>query len=326
VARGFSFGALPITAAASSCREVHAAPHRQHLKYQRRHSGTGFGTRRALTLGKGHHGQQNQQRNRTMNQALWVAKTGLDAQQTRMSVVSNNLANSNTTGFKRDRASFEDLLYQQVRQPGGASSAQTQLPTGLQLGTGVRVVATSKHFEQGSQQQTGRAMDVMVNGRGFFEVMMPDGTSAYTRDGSFQVNAQGEMVTNSGYPVQPGIQIPEGAQSMTIGTDGTISVQMAGEAASVEIGSLTLTDFINPAGLQSKGENLYLETTASGPAQNGTPGLNGLGSVVQGALEGSNVNVVEELVSMIETQRAYEMNAKAISTTDSMLGYLNNNV
>ncbi|AUZ55093.1 flagellar basal-body rod protein FlgG [Stenotrophomonas acidaminiphila] len=261
-----------------------------------------------------------------MNQALWVAKTGLDAQQTRMSVVSNNLANTNTTGFKQDRASFEDLLYQQVRQPGGSSSAQTQLPTGLQLGTGVRVVATSKNFQQGGQQQTGRALDVMVNGRGFFEVMLPDGSSAYTRDGSFQMSPQGELVTNSGYPVQPGIQIPEGAQSLTIGADGTVSVKMAGDAASVEIGSLTLTDFINPAGLQAKGENLYLETTASGPAQNGTPGLNGLGGIVQGALEGSNVNVVEELVAMIETQRAYEMNAKAISTTDSMLGYLNNNV
>ncbi len=261
-----------------------------------------------------------------MNQALWVAKTGLDAQQTRMSVVSNNLANTNTTGFKQDRASFEDLLYQQVRQPGGSSSAQTQLPTGLQLGTGVRVVATSKNFQQGGQQQTGRALDVMVNGRGFFEVMLPDGSSAYTRDGSFQMSPQGELVTNSGYPVQPGIQIPEGAQSLTIGADGTVSVKMAGDAASVEIGSLTLTDFINPAGLQAKGENLYLETTASGPAQNGTPGLNGLGGIVQGALEGSNVNVMEELVSMIETQRAYEVNAKAISTTDSMLGYLNNNV
>ena len=259
-----------------------------------------------------------------MNQALWVAKTGLDAQQTRMSVISNNLANTNTTGFKQDRASFEDLLYQQVRQPGGSTSSQTQLPSGLQLG--VRVVATAKNFSQGGQQQTGRALDVMVNGRGFFEVMMPDGSSAYTRDGTFQINAQGELVTNSGYPVQPGIQIPEGAQSLTIGSDGTLSVQMSGQAASVEIGSLTLTDFINPAGLQAKGENLFLETTASGPAQNGTPGLNGLGSVVQGALEGSNVNVVEELVSMIETQRAYEMNAKAISTTDSMLGYLNNNV
>ncbi len=261
-----------------------------------------------------------------MNQALWVAKTGLDAQQTRMSVVSNNLANTNTTGFKRDRASFEDLLYQQVRQPGGSSSAQTQLPTGLQLGTGVRVVATSKSFDQGTPQQTGKALDVMVNGRGFFEVMMPDGTSAYTRDGSFQINAQGELVTNSGYPIQPGIQLPEGTQSLTIGTDGTVSVKVAGETATVEIGSLTLTDFINPAGLQAKGENLFAETTASGPAQNGTPGLNGLGTVVQGSLEGSNVNVVEELVAMIETQRAYEMNAKAISTTDSMLGYLNNNV
>jgi len=261
-----------------------------------------------------------------MNQALWVAKTGLDAQQTRMSVVSNNLANTNTTGFKRDRASFEDLLYQQVRQPGGATSAQTQLPSGLQLGTGVRVVSTSKDFEQGNPQQTGRALDVMVNGRGFFEVQMPDGTSAYTRDGSFQINSQGELVTNSGYAIQPGIQVPEGAQSLTIGTDGTVSVQVAGTAAALEIGSLTLSDFINPSGLQAKGGNLYAETAASGPAQNGTPGLNGLGTTVQASLEGSNVNVVEELVSMIETQRAYEMNAKAISTTDSMLGYLNNNV
>jgi flagellar basal-body rod protein FlgG len=261
-----------------------------------------------------------------MNQALWVAKTGLDAQQTRMSVVSNNRANTNTTGFKRDRASFEDLLYQQVRQPGGSTSQQTQLPTGLQLGTGVRVVATSKDFQQGNPQQTGRSLDVMVNGRGFLEVLLPDGSSAYTRDGSLQINAQGELVTNSGYPVQPGIQIPEGAQSMTIGNDGTITVTMAGEGQAQEIGALTLTDFVNPSGLQAKGENLYLETTASGPAQNGTPGLNGLGSVVQGSLEGSNVNVVEELVSMIETQRAYEMNAKAISTTDAMLGYLNNNV
>ncbi|AOH37019.1 flagellar basal-body rod protein FlgG [Luteimonas sp. JM171] len=261
-----------------------------------------------------------------MNQALWVAKTGLDAQQTRMSVVANNLANTNTTGFKRDRANFEDLLYQQLRQPGGATSAQTQLPSGLQLGTGVRVVSTVKDFEQGNPQQTGRALDVMINGRGFFEVRMPDGTPAYTRDGSFQINAEGEMVTASGFPVEPGIQVPEGAQSMTIGQDGTVSVQMAGQAQALEIGMLTISDFINPAGLQARGQNLYLETTASGPAQNGTPGLAGLGTLEQGTLEGSNVNVVEELVGMIETQRAYEMNAKAISTTDSMLGYLNNNV
>ncbi len=261
-----------------------------------------------------------------MNQALWIAKTGLDAQQTRMSVVSNNLANANTVGFKRDRASFEDLLYQQVRQPGGSSSQETQLPTGLQTGTGVRVVATSKQFAQGNMQQTGNALDIAVNGRGFFEVLLPDGSPAYTRDGSFQVNAQGELVTNSGYPLQPGMQIPEGAQSITIGNDGTVTVQIAGQPAPQQVGTLTLTDFINPAGLQAKGENLYLETAASGPAQNGSPGLNGLGTLQQGALESSNVNVVEELVSMIETQRAYEMNAKAISTADAMLGFLNNNV
>lgn len=254
-----------------------------------------------------------------MNQALWVAKTGLDAQQTRMSVVANNLANTNTTGFKRDRANFEDLLYQQIRQPGGATSAQTQLPSGLQLGTGVRVVSTSKDFQQGNPQQTGRALDVMINGRGFFEVLLPDGTPAYTRDGSFQINAQGELVTSSGYPVQPGIQIPEGAQSVTIGNDGTVTVQMAGEAQALEVGALTLVDFVNPAGLQARGQNLYVETTASGPAQNGTPGLNGLGLLEQGALEGSNVNVVEELVGMIQTQRAYEINSRAISTSDQML-------
>ena len=251
-----------------------------------------------------------------MNQALWVAKTGLDAQQTRMSVVSNNLANTNTTGFKRDRANFEDLLYQQLRQPGGSTSSQTQLPSGLQLGTGVRVVSTSKDFQQGNPQQTGRSLDVMINGRGFFEVLMPDGSSAYTRDGSFQVNAQGELVTSSGYPVQPGIQIPEGAQSLTIGNDGTVTVQMAGEGQSLEIGSLTVTDFINPAGLQARGENLYVETTASGPAQNGTPGLNGLGLLEQGALEGSNVNPSAELVKMIALSRQYDMQVKSIKASE----------
>ena len=261
-----------------------------------------------------------------MNQALWIAKTGLDAQQTRMAVISNNLANTNTTGFKRDRASFEDLLYQTVRQPGGASSEQTQLPSGLQVGTGVRVAATAKQFAQGAMNQTGNALDVAINGRGFFEVLLPDGSTAYSRDGSFQINANGEVVTNSGYPLQPGITIPDGAQSVTIGVDGTVSVTVAGQAAPVQVGSVTLTDFINPAGLQAKGENLYLETAASGPATQGTAGVNGLGTLIQGMLESSNVNVVEELVNMIETQRAYEMNAKAISTTDQMLAFLNNNV
>ncbi len=261
-----------------------------------------------------------------MTQALWIAKTGLDAQQTRMAVISNNLANTNTTGFKRDRASFEDLLYQTVRQAGGASSEQTQLPTGLSTGTGVRVAATDKQFTQGNLSQTGNALDVAINGRGFFEVLTPDGSPAYTRDGSFQVNSQGELVTNAGYPVQPGLQLPEGAQSVTIAGDGTITVQIAGQAEGVQIGALIVSDFINPAGLQAKGGNLYVETGASGPAQQGAPGENGAGLLVQGALEGSNVNVVEELVSMIETQRAYETNAKAISTTDQMLGFLNQNL
>ena len=261
-----------------------------------------------------------------MYPALWIAKTGLDAQQTRMSVVSNNLANVNTTGFKRARASFEDLLYQNVRQPGGATSQQNQMPSGLMTGTGVRVVSTAKSFDQGGLTQTGNPLDMAINGRGFFQVLLPDGSTAYSRDGSFQIDSTGALVTNSGYPVQPGINIPTGAQSVSVGVDGTISVQVAGQAAPVQVGTLTLTDFINPAGLQAKGENLYLETAASGPATTGTPGVSGLGSLVQGMLESSNVNVVEELVNMIETQRAYEMNAKAISTTDQMLGYLNNNV
>jgi len=257
--------------------------------------------------------------------ALWIAKTGLDAQQTRMSVVSNNLANVNTTGFKRSRASFEDLLYQNIRQPGGAASQQNQLPSGLTTGTGVRVVSTEKFFAQGGLLQTGNALDVAVNGRGMFQILLPDGTSAYTRDGSFQIDSQGQIVTNGGYVVQPALQVPEGAQSISIGVDGTISVSLAGQAAPVEIGALTLTDFVNPAGLQARGENMFLETAASGPPQTGTPGVSGMGTVVQGMLESSNVNVVEELVSMIETQRAYEMNAKAISTSDQMLGYLNQN-
>ncbi len=261
-----------------------------------------------------------------MNQGLWVAKTGLEAQQTRMAVVSNNLANVNTTGFKQDRAVFEDLLYQTIRQSGGQSSQDTVLPSGMSLGTGVRVVATEKLFTQGSLLQTGNAMDVAINGRGFFQVLKPDGEIGYTRDGTFQLNAQGEMVNSSGYVVQPGITIPEGAQSITIGSDGVVSVKLAGQPTPTQVGSLEVADFLNPVGLQAIGENLFIETAASGSAQPGTPGLNGLGSINQGALEGSNVNVVSELVSMIETQRAYEMNAKAISTADQMMQYINNNL
>jgi flagellar basal-body rod protein FlgG len=257
-----------------------------------------------------------------MNPALWAAKTGLDAQQTRMSVTANNLANVNTNGFKKGRAVFEDLLYQNVRQVGAASSQDTQLPSGLSLGTGVRVVATEKTYTQGNMTQTGNALDVAVNGRGFFQVLLPDGTLGYTRDGAFQVNAQGELVTSSGYQVQPTISIPDGAQSVTIGADGVVSAQLAGQSSPTQVGTLQLVDFVNPAGLQPRGENLLVESAASGPAQQGTPGLNGLGLIQQGSLESSNVNVVEELVNMIETQRAYEMNSKAIATTDQMLQYV----
>ncbi len=261
-----------------------------------------------------------------MNPALWVAKTGLDAQQTRMTVISNNLANANTTGYKRARAVFEDLLYQNVRQVGGQSSQNTQLPSGLMLGTGVRPVATEKLFTQGNLVQTGNPLDLAVQGKGFFQVLLPDGTTAYTRDGSFQVDAQGELVTANGYTLQPSITVPSNAQSVTIGTDGTVSVTLPGQAAPSQLGTLQLADFMNPAGLQPMGDNLYLESAASGTAQTGTPGLSGIGTLIQGSLESSNVNVVQELVDMIETQRAYEMNSKAISTTNQMLQYASNNL
>lgn len=259
-----------------------------------------------------------------MNTALWAAKTGLDAQQTRMAVTSNNLANVATNGFKKGRAVFEDLLYQNVKQVGGSTSQDTESPSGLSLGTGVRVVATEKLYTQGGLTNTGNSLDVAINGRGFFQVEMPDGTTGYTRDGAFQMNAQGELVTSNGYRIQPGITIPDGVQSISIGTDGVVTALTAGQTAPVQVGTLQLVDFVNTAGLQPRGENLLVESVASGPPQAGTPGLNGLGSVIQGSVEGSNVNVVEELVNMIETQRAYEMNSKAISTTDEMLAYVTN--
>ncbi|HMM45619.1 MAG TPA: flagellar basal-body rod protein FlgG [Candidatus Macondimonas sp.] len=261
-----------------------------------------------------------------MDPALWASKTGLDAQQTRMATIANNLANANTTGFKRGRVVFEDLIYQNLRQVGAQSSQQTQYPSGLNLGTGVRVVATEKIFTQGNLVQSGNALDLAIQGRGFFQILMPDGSLGYTRDGSFNLNDQGQLVTANGYVVQPGITIPEGAQSVTIGSDGTVTVQLAGQAAPVQLGALQTADFINPSGLQPQGQNLFMESAASGPAQLGTPGLNGLGTLLQGTVESGNVNVVEELVNMIETQRAYEMNSKAISTTDRMLEYLNNNL
>src|SRR5687768_7976823 len=213
-----------------------------------------------------------------MNPALWAAKTGLDAQQTKLAVTSNNLANVSTAGFKKGRAVFEDLLYQNVRQVGGSTSQDTQAPTGLHLGTGVRVVATEKIYTQGGFSQTDNAMDLAIEGRGFFQIQMPDGSTAYTRDGNFQLNAQGQMVTSSGYVLQPGITVPDGAQTVTISRDGVVSVQTAGSPTPTQVGQLQLTDFINPAGLQPLGENLLVETTASGPAQTGSPGQNGLGT------------------------------------------------
>lgn len=261
-----------------------------------------------------------------MNPALWVAKTGLDAQQMRMTVVSNNLANVSTTGFKKDRANFQDLVYQTVRQAGGQSSQDTLLPSGLMLGTGVRVVATEKQHTQGNLIQTGNSLDMAIEGRGFFQVLMPDGTVAYTRDGSFQVDEQGRLVTSGGYLLEPGITLPEDVESVTIGMDGTVTVQLPGQAAGAQIGVIQLADFINPAGLQPIGQNLYPETTASGAPLIGTPGLEGLGRIHQGALEASNVNIAEELVNMIETQRAFETNTKAIQTTDQMLQFITNNV
>ncbi|UJJ57618.1 MULTISPECIES: flagellar basal-body rod protein FlgG [Rhodanobacter] len=259
-----------------------------------------------------------------MFSSLWVAKTGLDAQQTRMDVISNNLANANTTGYKSARASFQDLVYQNLRQPGGQTTEQTQAPSGLMLGTGVRVAGSEKLFTQGNIEQTGNSLDVAVQGRGFLQVTMPDGSIAYTRDGSLHMDQNGQIVTANGYAIDPAISVPANAQSITIGSDGTVSVSVPGQAATQQIGTVQLADFINPAGLQPNGDNLYLETASSGSPQIGQPGLNGLGTLAQGALESSNVNVVEQMVNMIETQRTYEMNSKAVSAADSMLQFLTN--
>ncbi|PCI19813.1 MAG: flagellar basal-body rod protein FlgG [Piscirickettsiaceae bacterium] len=252
-------------------------------------------------------------------EALWISKTGLEAQQTRMAVISNNLANVNTTGFKKSRAIFEDLLYQNIRQVGAQSSQDTTLPTGLQIGTGVRTVATEKTHTQGSILQTGNSLDMAVSGRGFFQVLRPDGSITYTRDGSFKLDSTGQLVTSGGYPLEPSITIPDDALSVTVGIDGTVSVLQSGSATPSQVGNITLADFINPTGLEPIGENQYRESLSSGSPTVGTPGESGIGILNEGSLETSNVNVVEELVGMIETQRAYEMNSKAISTTDQML-------
>ena len=260
-----------------------------------------------------------------MDASMWVAKTGLDAQQTRMNVISNNLANVNTTGYKRDRAVFEDLLYQNIRQAGGQTGANTQAPTGLMLGTGVRVVATEKLHAQGTMVNTQNPLDVAIAGDGYFQIAQPDGTIAYTRDGNFKLSNTGQLVTSSGMLLQPAITIPNTASSVTFGRDGTVSIELAAGGAQV-LGQLQIARFVNPGGLQSMGQNMLKDTPASGLPQVLQPGVTGAGTLMQGTLEASNVNVVEEMVNMIETQRAYEINSKAISAVDGMLKFINNNM
>ena len=261
-----------------------------------------------------------------MDASLWVAKTGLDAQQTRMNVISNNLANVSTTGFKRDRAVFQDLLYQNVRQAGAQTAADAQAATGFQLGTGVQVMATEKINAQGNMQTTENSLDLAIAGDGFFQIAQPDGTIAYTRDGNFNLDNAGQIVTSSGQVLQPAINVPANASSLTIGQDGTVSVELQAGGGQQVLGQLQLARFVNSAGLQAMGQNLLKETPASGAPQVGNPAADGIGMLMQGTLETSNVNVVEEMVNMIETQRAYEINSKAISTVDGMLQYLNNNL
>jgi flagellar basal-body rod protein FlgG len=258
-----------------------------------------------------------------MYPALWIAKTGLDAQQTNMSVISNNLSNVNTTGYKRDRAVFNDLIYQNIRQVGAQSSENTELPSGLMVGTGVRVVATQKEHSQGNIVQTGNSLDVAIQGKGYFQVLHPDGNIVYTRDGTFSLTADGNIVTPNGYELQPAMTVPTNATSLTIGSDGVVSALVSGNSTPTQIGQIELAYFVNPQGLEPIGDNLYRETNASGGVNTAIPGTDSTGTLIQSALESSNVNVVEELVNMIETQRAYEMNSKAISTTDEMLSYVN---
>lgn len=254
-----------------------------------------------------------------MMRALWIAKTGLDAQQTQLDVISNNLANVSTNGFKRSRAVFEDLLYQTIRPAGTQATAQNQVPAGLTLGTGARPVATVRTFSQGTLQQTSSSYDVAIDGQGFFQVQMPDGTLGYTRDGSFQLDSQGQLVTSNGLVVDPGIVLPAGAKEFAIGQDGTVTATIAGQVQPVQLGQLQVATFINPVGLAPLGRNLFGETAASGVPTVNVAGENGAGLLNQGYAEASNVNVVEELVGMIQTQRAYEINSRAISTADQML-------
>ncbi|EZP55495.1 MULTISPECIES: flagellar basal-body rod protein FlgG [Sphingomonas] len=258
--------------------------------------------------------------------AMHIARTGLDAQDTRMRVISNNLANVNTTGFKKDRAAFETLAYQTITAPGAASTADTKYATGLNLGTGVRVQGTARIDTQGSLTQTGNAYDLALDGDGYFQVQLPGGNLGYTRAGNFSRSPEGLLITSEGYQVMPGITVPANATSVSIGTDGTVTAQIPGQNEGTNLGQIQVASFPNPTGLQSTGDNYLKETASSGAANMGIPGQDGRGNVRQGSLEASNVNVVEELVDMIETQRAYEVNSKMISSSDEMLKTLNQNL
>jgi flagellar basal-body rod protein FlgG len=254
-----------------------------------------------------------------MNRSLWIAKTGMEGQQAKLDSIANNLANVGTNGYKRGGVVFEDLMYDNLRQAGAASGEQSQLPTGLQVGLGSRVAASTRNYAQGNLQNTGNQLDLAVKGAGFFQVQLPDGTTGYTRDGAFQLDASGQIVTAAGHALQPGLTIPANAQTVTVAADGTVSITVAGQATSQQVGQIQLATFVNPAGLEARGQNLFAETAASGTPNAAAPGTDGHGSLLQGHVEGSNVNVVEELVAMIATQRAYELNSKAIQTTDQML-------
>ena len=257
------------------------------------------------------------------NAALHVARTGLDAQNERMRVIANNIANVNTSGFKRDRADFQTLAYQAITNPGAPSSDQNKYATGLNLGSGVQIMGTSRIDTQGSTQTTSNALDLAIQGNGFFQVLRPDGSTAYTRNGQFNLTAEGTIVTSDGMPLQPQIQIPDGATTITIASDGTVSATLAGATAPSTVGKIQTARFMNPSGLQAIGDNLLMESGASGAAQVGDAGIDGRGTIQQGALEASNVDITEELVDMIETQRAYEVSSKVIKATDEMLQYVN---
>lgn len=261
-----------------------------------------------------------------MHSALFISKTGLSAQDRQLTTLSNNLANASTVGFKRDRAIFEDLLYQIKRQPGAQSTQSTLLPSGLQLGTGVRVVGTQKEFTAGPLQVTDQSLDLAINGRGFFQIQTANGDVRYTRNGQFQVNQDNRVVDVNGFELQPAIDLPAGTDRITIGKDGVVSAHIAGEVNEVQLGTLTLVDFVNPSGLQALGSNLFAETPGSGAPIEGVPGRDGLGFVEQGMLEGSNVDVVQEMVDLITTQRVYELNSKVVSAADEMLRFIAQNV